>query len=470
MLSEVEQILDNTEFDDVVWCGDLNWEMSRQTGFSVTMRRFLDRLGLISLWDHHQIDYTQVHTDDRTFTSLDHFICNERLLPLVTDCGVMHYGDNNSRHSPIMLKLKVGALPLRQHVNEVRPKRPGWYKASAKHIINYRIDLQGRLDGISVPKCMECTDSQCSDESHSVLRDNFVMDSLCAVIESSHATIPMVGGRPGSVRPDSGNMPGWREEVEPARKDSVFWHAVWHSAGRPANGELYKIMRTTRASYHVAIRRVRRAADQIKAQKLFEASVSGGSDLFKEMKKAQGGRHKPGLPENVGGANGEEEICEKFCSVYSELYNSTGTEDKMNVIKERISAKIGDGASVEVNKISGGVVKTAAVTMKKNKGDVSGSYTSDAIRNAPDIFFDYLASVFRSWLFHGTVTRSLLACAFMPLLKNTLKDPAETKSYRAIAGSYLCLKLFDRVVLILWGHLLSSGSLQMGYKKQSSTA
>ena len=33
-----------------------------------------------------------------------------------------------------------------------------------------------------------------------------------------------------------------------------------------------------------------------------------------------------------------------------------------------------------------------------------------------DIFFENLASVFRSWLFHGTVIRSLLAYAFMPLL------------------------------------------------------
>ena len=58
----------------------------------------------------------------------------------------------------------------------------------------------------------------------------------------------------------------------------------------------------------------------------------------------------------------------------------------------------------------------------------------------------------------------------MPLLKNSLKNPSETKNYRAIAGSSLCLKLFDRVILTLWGHLLTSGSLQMGYKKQSSTA
>ena len=45
-------------------------------------------------------------------------------------------------------------------------------------------------------------------------------------------------------------------------------------------------MRMTRSRYHSAIRRVRRAADKIKAQKLFQASASGKSDLIKEMKKS----------------------------------------------------------------------------------------------------------------------------------------------------------------------------------------
>ena len=77
VLTEIEKILDNSQYDDVLWCGDLNWEMSRQTGFSVTVKTFLDRLGLISLWEHHEVDYTHVHTDDKSFTTLDHFVCNE---------------------------------------------------------------------------------------------------------------------------------------------------------------------------------------------------------------------------------------------------------------------------------------------------------------------------------------------------------------------------------------------------------
>ena len=40
----------------------------------------------------------------------------------------------------------------------------------------------------------------------------------------------------------------------------------------------------------------------------------------------------------------------------------------------------------------------------------TGGYFSDAHKNALDLLYDQLAAVFRSWLYHGTVTPSLLAC------------------------------------------------------------
>ena len=63
----------------------------------------------------------------------------------------------------------------------------------------------------------------------------------------------------------------------------------------------------------------------------------------------------------------------------------------------------------------------------------------------------------------------MLVCAFLPLLKNALKDPADTGSYRAIAGSSLILKLFEKVILVIWGSLLESDSLQFGFKAKTST-
>ena len=50
-----------------------------------------------------------------------------------------------------------------------------------------------------------------------------------------------------------------------------------------------------------------------------------------------------------------------------------------------------------------------------------------------------------------------------------MKDPAKTDSYRAIAGSSLILKLMDNVFLLLWGDLLHSDSLQLGFKSSVST-
>ena len=139
------------------------------------------------------------------------------------------------------------------------------------------------------------------------------------------------------------------------------------------------------------------------------------------------------------------------------------------MVKDNVEDSVSQESESEVNKVTAESVKAAVTMMKKGKCDVSGSFTTDAIKNAPDNFYEYLAAVYRSWLVHGTVSRPLLACAFLPLLKSQ-KDPAETKSYRAIAGSFTLLMVFDRLILNLWGDLLASGSLQMGYKKGSSTA
>ena len=99
------------------------------------------------------------------------------------------------------------------------------------------------------------------------------------------------------------------------------------------------------------------------------------------------------FPMKLAGACGESNIVEKFCQVYEELYNSSGSTEALSSLKEHISADIGSEASIaEVFKISGEVVKEAACKMKPGKGDVSEGYTSDAILNAPDIFCNFECS------------------------------------------------------------------------------
>ena len=114
VLKEVENVMDTTEFDDVVWAGDLNWDMTRNTGFSEKMKTFAEKLGVMSVWDKFPVNYTHIHTDLHSTSTLDHFMVNEWLPSVLQDAEALHLGDNLSRHSPIMLKLSIGDIPARK--------------------------------------------------------------------------------------------------------------------------------------------------------------------------------------------------------------------------------------------------------------------------------------------------------------------------------------------------------------------
>ena len=176
------------------------------------------------------------------------------------------------------------------------------------------------------------------------------------------------------------------------------------------------------------------------------------------------------MPDQVGDARGEKEIVEEFREVYEDLHNSLDDSEILKHIKDEIKTKSNsEDSNCEVGKITAEVVNSASKRLRAGKGDVTGSYTSDAIKNCPDIFFELIASVFRSLLSHGTVTLSMLSCAFLPLFKGGLKDPGSTDSWRAVAGSSVILKLLDNTILNVWGHLLVNDSLAFGYKNGTST-
>ena len=392
--------------------------------------RFIEKLNLVTLWNHHNIDHTyeQLCRNDRVSQStIDHFILSPRLLPLVVDCGVVHRGDNLSFHSPIWVKLRVGALPLKNSVNTSPEKKPSWSRAS-----------QEQID----------------------------------IVEASYTSLPFYGGKGGGrskgIRGTA--YPGWSENVKPYQDESRYWHDAWVKEGRPRGNWLHRLMVKKRSQYHYAIRRVKGRADLTRAEQLFEASLQGDCNLLKEMRRIRcgGTGTTQDLPDSVSGASGEDDIAEKFKSVYEALYTSADTHAEMAELHQRVGSLIGNNSQEEVAKITGSKVKETVTMMKAQKGDVSGSFTSDAILHAPDILFEQLAVIFRSFLIHGTVTSYLLACSFLPLIKGT-KDPSDTGSYRAIAGSSLILKLFEKVILQVWGHLLTSDSLQFGFKAKTST-
>ena len=93
-------------------------------GFALSVRQFLNRVNLCSLWESKNIDFTHIHTDNKSVSTIDHFIVNEQLLDLMVDCGPLHLGDNLSCHLPIIVKLNLGVLAERMKMKAVKLKRP----------------------------------------------------------------------------------------------------------------------------------------------------------------------------------------------------------------------------------------------------------------------------------------------------------------------------------------------------------
>ena len=474
ILIEIENILENNSFDDCILAGDLNLDLSRGSGYAASLSDFLNRIGLTSVWEKFPIDFTHIHTDLKSFSTLDHFYVSQQLLDLVVDAGPVHLGDNPSRHSPIVMKLELGNLRSASGSNKseiTKIRKPAWYKAADEEKLDYTNLLHDKLAELEPPKCLDCNDVTCLHEDHSTNRDRHLLDIMCAIMEASHECIPLSSKpRPPGSRQ---NLPGWKENVLPAKRDSLFWHSVWLSAGKPTAGGLFHVMKWSRNKYHFSVRRVKRLASSLQARKLTAAADEGDMALMREMRDTLGRKNvEQAIPECLDGKVTHDSILDRFKECYEELYNSAGTEQAMATIREGLQNKIFDSklqGQAEVQKVTGAIVKQACSRMRPGKTDVTGSYTSDVLLNAPDCLFDHLAAIFRSYLVHGTVSAQILCCAFLPLFKGGVKNPAIFDSYRAIAGASQILKLFEYVILIVWGDILGSDSMQFGFKSELST-
>ena len=293
-LAEVENIISNTVHDDIVWGADLNWDMARNTQFAQVVSSFMERFNLVSLWSQHGISHSfeQICKNGRVSNStVDHFVLSPRLLPLVLDCGAVHRGDNLSFHSPIWVKLRVGALPLKKRTTASSQKKPSWTKASQEQVDSYTAALQDRLSAVHAPHSLLCQDVHCQEITHTEERDSMMLDILCAIVETSYVSLPLYGGK-GGGRTNSAHgtpFPGWADEVGPYQNESRYWHDAWVLEGRPRGNWLHGIMVRKRSQYHYAIRRARGRADLVRAENLFEASLQGDCNLLAEMKKIRCG-------------------------------------------------------------------------------------------------------------------------------------------------------------------------------------
>ena len=115
------------------------------------------------------------------------------LFQLVESCAALQRGDSLSRHSPILLTLRLGDLLRRRVAAQLHP--PHQKPALEKEKAAYKELLHWQLQAVQCPQSMmHFRNPLCWDTSHSEDRDGAVLDILLALVETAYTFIPLTGG------------------------------------------------------------------------------------------------------------------------------------------------------------------------------------------------------------------------------------------------------------------------------------
>ena len=257
---------------------------------------------------------------------------------------------------------------------------------------------------------------------------------------------------------------GWNDEVKPFKEKAMFWNAIWVLAGKSINNVLHRIMKRTRNLYHYQIRKCKRSVEIIKKDKLLDAYVNGKGNIFDELRKIC--EVKNHMAHTM---DGKINVSETFANMYQNLYNSADDIDETSKLLDQVNELIGDLSINDVNMVTSDIVRKATKQIKPNKNDPIFAFNSDCLKRAPTMLFHHLDNISKSFLIHGHVSKALLIAVIVPLLKDKLGDIGCSDNYRSIALSSILLKIFNWMVILLFGKSLGMDELQFSYQKDCST-
>lgn len=465
MLSDIMDVFLNVHCDAIILGGDLNSDFARNTGFVSQVKAFMHGLNLSSLWNKYPVDFTYLHTDGMSTSTIDHFMVSNNLLGECLSGGVTHDIDNTSNHSIIYMNVDISMSIDTQYASEMNiiQAKPAWYKAGTEDIRNFKANVNSLLGNVDLSKAVfDCDNMLCERTGHQSEIDDY-FDSLMQVLIDSGTHIPHTCAPNKSTR-----IPGWNDFVKPYRQDALFWKWMHDQLGKPGVGWVAQIMRRTRAKYHYALRHVRSEKEKLKRLKLLSSMFSSDRNFFKEVKRLRG--HDRNNCQIIDGLSDNSQIAEKFAQKYKELYSSNSSDpSELKSMMETLYSQISNTNSKAECTITMEHILKAIGRLKSDKQDgVFAMLASEHFINATDDFYKHLCVLFSKCLIHGYMPSAMTLSTLIPIPKDN-NDMKSSDKYRGIALSALCNKLFEYVILDLYGHLLISGELQFAYKHNAST-
>ena len=227
---------------------------------------------------------------------------------------------------------------------------------------------------------------------------------------------------------------------------------------------------------HYAVRCCKSRKLELQKQKIAD-NVSNGTVFWKELSKLnptnKGYIYRAACIINlirtnqIDDASGSIEISKLFHDKYRLLYSSVPTDtEELDDLHNDINNGITPNDHVM---ITPAIIRQCVSRLKSGKGDGDIGFRSDHLINGSQRLFIMLSSLFNSMLVHGYTLDALLKSTIISILKDSAASLPRSDNYRGISLFNSICKLFDHVILLLFGGQLEASDMQFGFKRGHST-
>ena len=238
---------------NVILAGDLNIDFDRKIAHDMYFKDFNIRKDFIYTFDMLNADkgYTYHDPANGSYSCIDHFHISSGLCDLTQHIRRCNIPLNPSKHMPVLLELDVKIMHKNIIVDSTddREKPIAWHKICDADVDRYKKAQDWILKGLDTYEVTKCKDVKCTDEEHRKQIDD-LCEQLVECCLVSDRFLPR-------VKLKKSNKPYWREEVQPYKTDSIWWHNLWKQCGEPRDGVIHESKTEAHRQYRYATRRYR---------------------------------------------------------------------------------------------------------------------------------------------------------------------------------------------------------------------
>jgi hypothetical protein len=472
-LDEVREVIQKYKYHfTVIWMGDLNGSLSRDTPLDrdKALQGFVASMGLSTHPSTPEVP-TYYHHSGRQSSKIDHFMFLKDQPVILMDVSINTRSPiNTSTHDAIMAKVKVQGLshmhlqlsgkcmPPTKDTQGTKRGRVNWLKVNIqkyRELVQERLEILGSIS--KVPQPPEVT-----------------VDRISEILTSSaYECSPTSRPKPTTKKQL------WNPTISHSMKVSKSIYAQWKAAGQQKDTALHMQMKAAKCSLRQAQRQAAADVRRRKFEDIMEASEYDQAKFFKLIKKQRTIKHKtPTHMEFSGQDLSDDSILPAWANYFEQLATPTESGEAENEFENSIELQllliedIEGQSGVQFPEITPDEIQKAIAQLKNNKAPDELGVTSEHLKLAGTSAG--LAESLAESLNH-IVARKRNPATFSSGLVHPVpkkgKDPKLPDSYRRITITSLLGKILEKITLVKQKEVLSTtqNPLQRGFTERASS-